>query len=484
MKINWSLKKKTVYFLTFIILLTGAFTTVAVYHYTERTTLQAEKNKLMLKSFKQAETFQTALNDYQYSIGTIAQLPAIINYLDNPKPKLQSQDILTYLSAFNRGNADIIASILNQDGLAIASLDPAFVGNSYSFRNFFQESIHGSSGIEMAIGITSKKPSYYFSQPIKNTQGKTLGVAVLIIPQTLIATDYFMKGDNPDSNQIIADQDGIVIASNKPKQLYNSLGAISADKIIRFKTEQKFTGHDISPLSYEPIQQALSSLKEPRIFDFYDALDQEQEIISVAPVMRNKFYIINEEVADSYTNMATRIALIMSLFVMLSTLLSGVATYFALRYLLQPLSALEKGTNELSKGNLKYAVKIDSGDELEHLALRFNAMANNLRIAKSNIEAKVKERTQELEKAFREIENDNRQLLAYNEKIDKTTREEQNALQKLAQANNGLTQAKKIMQEQEVEIAKLKAELTANNPLTKSKPTKTAQKPMFPPIDG
>ena len=478
MKLKLSLKNKISFFLILIIFLSGALSTLVVFWYTKNTTLTSQKSSLRLQSFKQAETLDSILNDFSNSAGIIARLPAIINYLEQVPPQPQSAEILNQLKIFDRGNNEVIAYILNTSGVALSSLDPAFVGNNYSFRPYFKDALSGQDGMEMAIGVTSKKPGYYFSSPVKNAQGKIIGVAVLKVPESLIIGKYFMQGDNPDTNLIIADQDGIVIATNKEKQLYNSLGAVAPQRINWILAEQKFSGHEIRTLSYEPLQYALPNIKEATIFEFYDAQDKEQEIISMAPAAKGKFYIISEDTADIYTGIANKISLLMSLFVLISSLLGSLIAYLSLKHFLSPLAELEKGATELSKGNLKYKVTVKSGDELEHLANSFNFMAKNLYSVKNNIEEQVKTRTQELEKAFLEIEKNNQALAAINDKITKTTQEEQSTLQKLTQANNGLSQARKIMQAQTEEIKELQEKLKKS---TENKIEKPAEREAIKP---
>ena len=64
-----------------------------------------------------------------------------------------------------------------------------------------------------------------------------------------------------------------------------------------------------------------------------------------------------------------------------------------------PIHELSKGVGELSEGNLEYRVKVNSGDELEDLAMSFNTMASDLRHQMNMVE----ERTKEKEKFEQEL---------------------------------------------------------------------------------
>ncbi|MBN2060335.1 MAG: response regulator [Deltaproteobacteria bacterium] len=73
------------------------------------------------------------------------------------------------------------------------------------------------------------------------------------------------------------------------------------------------------------------------------------------------------------------------------------------RNFIRPLSALARGTREISSGNLSYRVKILGNDELGYLAFSFNEMASELENNRKeieeyshNLEQKVLKRTEEL----------------------------------------------------------------------------------------
>ncbi len=72
------------------------------------------------------------------------------------------------------------------------------------------------------------------------------------------------------------------------------------------------------------------------------------------------------------------------------------SSYFAKR-LTEPIISLDNATKELAEGNLNAKTNVKTGDELESLAISFNKMTDSLRAAKENLEAKVKERTYQLE---------------------------------------------------------------------------------------
>jgi len=72
---------------------------------------------------------------------------------------------------------------------------------------------------------------------------------------------------------------------------------------------------------------------------------------------------------------------------------------------IRPLTLLTQGAKQLGKGNLDVAVEVKSKDEIGELAIVFNQMAGQIKGYYGELENKVKERTQALEKAKTDLEH-------------------------------------------------------------------------------
>ncbi len=96
----------------------------------------------------------------------------------------------------------------------------------------------------------------------------------------------------------------------------------------------------------------------------------------------------NKEIAEIYKR-----TLLLGLTCILIGL--GVSILFA-KQLIHPIQQLDSVTRDFASGNLNKRVHITTGDELQHLADSFNIMANALQKSHSDLEKRVKERTNEL----------------------------------------------------------------------------------------
>jgi len=82
-----------------------------------------------------------------------------------------------------------------------------------------------------------------------------------------------------------------------------------------------------------------------------------------------------------------------------SVTLLGLMVLLALavsKRLVQPIHLLHEGAEFIGKGNLTHRLKIETGDEIEHLADEFNKMAVSLQDSYSGLEQRVADRTKEL----------------------------------------------------------------------------------------
>lgn len=84
---------------------------------------------------------------------------------------------------------------------------------------------------------------------------------------------------------------------------------------------------------------------------------------------------------------------------LLSVLLLSILAYFQSRRLVNPIHALYQGTETIGQGNLDYRLKIQTGDEIEELAKKFNRMTEQLQDVYTHLEQKVEDRTRDLKEA-------------------------------------------------------------------------------------
>jgi signal transduction histidine kinase/DNA-binding response OmpR family regulator len=82
------------------------------------------------------------------------------------------------------------------------------------------------------------------------------------------------------------------------------------------------------------------------------------------------------------------------------------------RSVVQPIRALSKATNALAAGDFEARAPIDTSDEIGRLASSFNQMAAAMKAARGDLEAQVRKRTLDLQRANEELQTQKQELIA------------------------------------------------------------------------
>ncbi len=88
----------------------------------------------------------------------------------------------------------------------------------------------------------------------------------------------------------------------------------------------------------------------------------------------------------------------------LGVLLAAVAGTFLARRMVVPIRQLEDGAERFGSGDLSERIVIRTGDEIETLAHRFNTMAGRVQESYETLEAKVEERTRDLNQSLDDLQ--------------------------------------------------------------------------------
>jgi signal transduction histidine kinase len=383
----------------------GLSATGLVFVYVRNVLTDLMKNHLELTTRHHAENISLKFHESSILAQTIARDSRIRSYMEDATGVPQDGETLTQLMAYNIGGQYSAIYLMGADGITRASTDPAFVGNDYSFREYFTEAMAGRYATDIAIGVTSGKLGYYFSAPIANASGTAIGVVVAKLEPERINEIFESKFFAGRSTKIMfADEYGVIVYSNMPERAYKTIGALSASDRALLEKTRRYTGQPLSPLQYDRVQQQIASIGEYALFEFFDEEEDEREIMSVGRVDRAPFFILFEENNDMYFAAANAVALIMAFFVVVMAVVIALVVSLALRIILSPLERLRDAMEVIAKsGDMNQTVRITTGDEIQSLGDRFNELMASVRASRAEIERKVTDQTQE-------IRDDNKEL--------------------------------------------------------------------------
>ena len=98
------------------------------------------------------------------------------------------------------------------------------------------------------------------------------------------------------------------------------------------------------------------------------------------------------------SKIAFNTAIILSLVILSAMMASILTIYLIIIYLFQPLKKIIKFSETIGMPNYGQKIDIMTGDEFEYLALKLNETSQRLFKNKQNIEKKIADRTNDLEK--------------------------------------------------------------------------------------
>ncbi len=123
-------------------------------------------------------------------------------------------------------------------------------------------------------------------------------------------------------------------------------------------------------------------------------------LTSVAPIAALRWYVFVEQpVKEVYAKLYASIVRT-GLLILAGMALSALGALALARGMVRPIRTLEEGAQRIGAGELDQKIVVNTGDELEALANRFNTMSAQLRESYAGLERKVEERTSELQNSL------------------------------------------------------------------------------------
>jgi signal transduction histidine kinase/HAMP domain-containing protein len=119
-----------------------------------------------------------------------------------------------------------------------------------------------------------------------------------------------------------------------------------------------------------------------------------------APVSATGWKVFAEQPASEVVTPLYDAILRTGLLLMAGAVISLAASVWLARRMVEPVRALQRGADQIGKGDLTSRIEVKTGDELEDLASRFNTMTDQLRESYADLEKKVEVRTTQLREAL------------------------------------------------------------------------------------
>lgn len=206
----------------------------------------------MAQTPERAQFFASSIDD---ALTRLEHLPYVLSIDESTLNALTTGDtdelnpILADIAS--RAGAEFIY-VLDLNGKTVASSNyrdtDSLVGNYYTFRPYFRDAVAGGAGRFYAVGVTTGRPGYFIAEPVRDAQGTIQGVVTVKIGFNDLSRAMSGNGELV----LVADEQGVVLASSDPKLIYGYMSPLSEGNRRTLEEQQQFGSETLFPLDWTP----------------------------------------------------------------------------------------------------------------------------------------------------------------------------------------------------------------------------------------
>lgn len=151
------------------------------------------------------------------------------------------------LESLVSGTSASVLYVTGKDGVAMASSnwrEPlSFVGNDYSFRDYFRKAMETGTAEHYALGTVSNRPGLYISRRVGDA-GSALGVVVVKMEFDQLEADWSETG----RPAYVTDEHGVVLITSLPSWRFMTTAPLDRDEAATIRKSLQFGAAPLSPL--------------------------------------------------------------------------------------------------------------------------------------------------------------------------------------------------------------------------------------------
>lgn len=393
---GFSLKKKILLSIVAVVTILGAVLGIFIFYYLNNVLVDEKVKQIGQLGDEQVNESAQIIIGEQLFVRMLGTNSKVREFFAN-KTEAKKAELLSIFLEYSQEDSNYLAIyLLDKKGVGLVSTDPRFVGQDYSFRDYFKKAIAGGSPVDIAIGKTSGQFGYYFAHPVTNKNGDTLGVMVVKTGAKKMDDAIAMSALSGESTSMLSDENGVIIYSNRPDRFLKTIGAPSAEEKQNITQSDRYQGANISSLQYDEVQKIIREHKQQLTLKIHDAVDNDDEILNVSRIHDHSFYLISEIGLKQVTASVRTTSIVFTLLLLAGLLLMSLVLYRALSSVIRPLGDLKVFSQKISAGDFSQRIAVKTKDEFADVARSFNVMASSLEDLYRNLDKKVDERTSKM----------------------------------------------------------------------------------------
>ena len=286
------------------------------------------------------------------------------------------------LEGLIKANPDVqLAMVMDREGDAIVSSDPAVMGRNFKFREYFKSAIEGRAHITgMVVGAVAGQAGVFYSNPVFDSDKKVVGAVVLRILGSSIGKMLVEVQQGKDRVPFLVDGDGVIIFHPDEKLLYKSLVPLPEAKLKKIIADKTFRRDQIDSINQPELAKAMVGSRRGGNISYTSSVSGADEIAGYAPVPGHNWVVGVSESREYFeaplnkvfNTVLYSVVIVGLIFVLLSSLLA--------RTIVRPIEELTAAAHALKSGDYdKATLAVRSTDEIGRLARTFNVMIDVLR---------------------------------------------------------------------------------------------------------
>ena len=421
MKIKtFSIKTKIIISVFLLSLSLSALVAVFIYFYIGNVLVSEKIKSINETSIEQVHESVQIIEKYKLFAKMLGTRFEPVDFLLKQDKKKGKELLDIFFSYIKEDSKYLAIYLLDKNGIGLVSTDERFVGQDYSFRNYFKKALSGETWIDVAIGKTTNQFGYYFSYPVKDYNNSILGVLVVKINNQEIDNAILNSEiSNSDfTTTMFVDEYGVILSSNKSERFLKSLGNITSQNKEIIKETERFFGKNIEKLQYDNVQKIIDD-KGNGIIKFYDAIDKETENISINKFPNLPFFLVTEISIENIENLIFLTVFWIVLVMICGILLSSLVFYKFISIFISPLKKFGLLSEAISRGDFSKRIDLNTKDEFGELAVSFNSMVKNLEDSYKNLDQKVKNQTKDINDKAKDLGDQKSAILNILEDVQK-----------------------------------------------------------------
>ncbi|MCE4535909.1 ATP-binding protein [Pelomonas sp. P7] len=202
-----------------------------------------------------------ALDKYEALPQVLARHPALAALLADPGSAARRAEVDALLEDVAHDAAAAAIFLVDARGLTLASSNwrdaQTFVGQNYAYRPYFRDAMAGGSGHFYARGSTTGTPGYFIAHRLA---GPATGVVVLKASLDEMEANWARSA----GELMLADARGVVFLASRPEWKYRTLAPLPQAARAELRDTQQYGDLPLAPLAREPAQ-SLTALRVERI---------------------------------------------------------------------------------------------------------------------------------------------------------------------------------------------------------------------------